>query len=292
MASEWAPANTTEQALASALRDEAPAEYFRTLISATLYLPSGLDAEQRLLTCQIGDDTYLIVFTSVQAMAARLTGVPGFRTTDYAELREKWPDESWLLAVDPGLPIEAYLPIGVAAEVAAGRVELGPQEAPANDVEAALLTTMATGEPVHTLTALVSATLWLPVGDPAAGGGDLADPGFIWPIIDVDGPTIVAFTSPERMAQTAPPGAPHLEVETIDLAFAWPDQGCRLVLNPATTYELTIPGDQILGLIGHAEELMGDLADTDELARFDGFSADGFSGAGASEATPYRPPHY
>src|SRR5512142_1789576 len=108
----WTPANDVERAMAGSLSDGDPAVYFRVIAEAPLYLPAFAGSgPQRLVTCRRGEDTCLVVFTSPEAMAARLVGVELFRTTSYPELAEKWPDPGWLLAVDPGLPIQGYMPI-------------------------------------------------------------------------------------------------------------------------------------------------------------------------------------
>src|SRR3954471_7511887 len=181
MTSEWAPANGIERALAGTLRDDQIEAYVATLLPATLFLPSADEpAPQELVTLTVGDECYLMVFTSVEAMAAQLTGVPAYRTTTCAELVEKWPDERCLLAVDPGLPIQAYLPVDVLADALAGGVSgvAVPTEddlpfSPSNEVESDLV---AADDDEAVLSTLLLASVLVPVAEPTTA--EPGDPDF------------------------------------------------------------------------------------------------------------------
>ena len=50
--------------------------------------------------------THVLAFTSPAAIAACLPGRPvSYRVDDLTDLLAAWPDPTWSLAVDPGLPI-------------------------------------------------------------------------------------------------------------------------------------------------------------------------------------------
>ena len=196
------------------------------------------------MTLTVGTESYLMVFTSVEAMVAQLSGVPAFRTTTCAELIEKWPDEQWLLAVDPGLPIQAYLPIDVLAEALAGDVfvvEVPTEDdlpfEPFNEVESDLVDA---GDEVAVLSTLLLASVLVPVAEPTTA--EPGDADFPWHVVNVDGPSVVAFTSAERMVELIPDGAPFVAVPFVDIVMGWPDPRWQLIVNPASVVEVTLPG--------------------------------------------------
>ncbi|GAA1808006.1 hypothetical protein GCM10009682_32270 [Luedemannella flava] len=248
MASEWVPANDTEHALAAALRDDVMEEYVARLLTATLYLPSGPDpAATDLLTFTVGDERYLMAFTSPDALARQLRGVPAFRTTTCAELVEKWPDETWQLAIDPGLPIQAYLPVDVLAGV--GAVELAR-----NEVEDELAAAVAAEDLRAAVAALLLATVFVPVAEPT--GAAPGDPDFPWAPVDVDGPAVVAFTSAAQLDDLLSDDAFLLELPFVDLVMDWPDPQWRLVVNPASELEVTVTGEEMGAVLDLAAELV------------------------------------
>ncbi|WP_051366291.1 SseB family protein [Hamadaea tsunoensis] len=64
--------------------------------------------------------THVLAFTSPQAMQACLAQNAGSaRRIPYLRLAEQWPNHEWWLAVNPGLPIEGYLPSWFVAQLAA-----------------------------------------------------------------------------------------------------------------------------------------------------------------------------
>jgi hypothetical protein len=94
--------------------------YFELLLGAELLLPSTGQAVEdpglaEFTTATIEQRTHVLVFTSVQAMA-QSQGVPGrgpstglYRKTTFGQIAAAWPDPSWGLAVNPGLPSEIHL---------------------------------------------------------------------------------------------------------------------------------------------------------------------------------------
>lgn len=107
--------------MAEALDRGHPAAYFRALTAATLYLPQSQDGDlQRMLTCRSGQDTFLLTFTSPEAIRARLTGIVNSTAVRYTQLVTQWPNPAWRMAVDPGLPIEVYLAVDGVPQVLDG----------------------------------------------------------------------------------------------------------------------------------------------------------------------------
>jgi len=97
--------------------------YFELLLGAELVLPSTGQAVEdpgltEFTTAVIERRTHVLVFTSVQAMT-RSQGAPGrlpgtglYRKTTFGQIAAAWPDPSWGLAVNPGLPSEIHLDSG------------------------------------------------------------------------------------------------------------------------------------------------------------------------------------
>ncbi|NKZ04642.1 SseB family protein, partial [Actinomadura latina] len=87
--------------------------YLELLARAVLYLPSpgepGADGHQ-FATAQFGDGTFVLAFTSPEAMDRSLQGqAVHHREASLAELSRRWPHPEWQLAVNPGLPSASYL---------------------------------------------------------------------------------------------------------------------------------------------------------------------------------------
>jgi hypothetical protein len=71
-------------------------------------------------TTQGPDRTWLLAFTSVEAMQAASGGAATHaRVLSLAELAAGWPDPRWGLAVDPGRPTPFFLEAGTVARLAA-----------------------------------------------------------------------------------------------------------------------------------------------------------------------------
>ncbi|MDM4722107.1 SseB family protein [Micromonospora sp. WMMA1363] len=127
---EWEPATEPEAALREALLANDQQRYFRILARTDLFLPV---AEPALTgqaatgwgTWTTGGRTHVLAFTSATAMRACLGEHAGAsRRTAYGELAGQWPNHEWWLAVNPGLPIEGYLPAWYVAQLARGDVRL------------------------------------------------------------------------------------------------------------------------------------------------------------------------
>ncbi|GAA4073145.1 SseB family protein [Actinomadura miaoliensis] len=106
-----------DKALADARERGDQDAYLRLLSGATLYLPDPGSSEapgggdgRHYATARFGEGTFVLAFTSPEAMDTSLRGqAVHHRTSSLAELARHWPHPDWQLAVNPGLPSAAYL---------------------------------------------------------------------------------------------------------------------------------------------------------------------------------------
>ncbi|MDT5037920.1 MAG: hypothetical protein QOE03_3105 [Micromonosporaceae bacterium] len=128
--SDWEPATEAEAAMRDALRAGDQEHYFRLLARIDLILPvaTGSPAGQASAgwgTWTTDSRTHVLAFTSPAALDACLAEHAGtFRSLPFHELAASWPDLEWWLAVNPGLPIEGYLPAWFVAQISRGDVRL------------------------------------------------------------------------------------------------------------------------------------------------------------------------
>ncbi|MEV3925359.1 TY-Chap domain-containing protein [Actinomadura coerulea] len=105
--------SSLELALAEARERGDQHGYLELLARATLYLPSPGDPEggdHQFATARFGDGTFVLAFTSPEAMDRSLQGqAVHHRQASLAELSRRWPHPEWQLAVNPGLPSACYL---------------------------------------------------------------------------------------------------------------------------------------------------------------------------------------
>ncbi|RRR99149.1 SseB family protein [Glycomyces terrestris] len=133
----WEPSNEIEHRLREALRAEDQDGYFRILAQIELVLPlsyegvNGTGADT-WATWTTDDRTHILAFTSESALQVCLRDNAGSsRRVTFQSLAEAWPDEEWWLAVNPGLPIEGYLPAWFVSQVAQGMTTVPSDPAPA-----------------------------------------------------------------------------------------------------------------------------------------------------------------
>lgn len=112
-----------------ALRAHDQERYFRILARTDLLLPvaqpTAGQAPTGWGTWTSGGRTHVLAFTSATALRACLgESAGGHRRTPYADLAAGWPNPEWWLAVNPGLPIEGYLPAWYVAQLSRGDVRL------------------------------------------------------------------------------------------------------------------------------------------------------------------------
>ncbi|NYT93204.1 SseB family protein [Salinispora sp. H7-4] len=126
----WEPATEAEVTLRDALLAKDQQRYFRVLARTELLLPVSAQAlagqaPMNWGTWTTGGRTHVLAFTSVAALRACLGEHAGAnRRAPYAELADHWPNHEWWLAVNPGLPIEGYLPAWYVAQLSRGDVRL------------------------------------------------------------------------------------------------------------------------------------------------------------------------
>ncbi|PRX12912.1 SseB family protein [Actinoplanes italicus] len=139
--SEWEPATDAEVAMRDALRTDDQESYFRILAGVDLLLPVSADvlagtAPMGWGTWSTGGRTHVLAFTSNAALQACLADYSGSaRRVPYSELANTWPNLEWWLAVNPGLPIEGYLPAWFVAQLARGDLRL-PTRGPGRESHA------------------------------------------------------------------------------------------------------------------------------------------------------------
>lgn len=127
---EWEPATEVEAAMWDALRASDQELYFRILARSDLLLPVSADAlaghaPMGWGTWTTAGRTHVLGFTSEAAARACMAENAGpTRRVPYADLANDWPNLEWWLAVNPGLPIEGYLPAWFVAQLARGDVRL------------------------------------------------------------------------------------------------------------------------------------------------------------------------
>ncbi len=253
---DWAPANEVEEQLFAALAADDRRRYFQILATAPLYLPAPPPASVRsddpaampYFTWNVLDGTYLLAFTSVQAMTAALgPGVQWYSETDYAQLSGNWPAPAWRLAVNPGQPIDAWLPVDMLAAAARGTVAVPTvaEMLESAEVRGDPDRKAAIGAVDGYLTVLLRADVYLPAAAPTTPDA-LAGGGFPWRPTDLDGrPTVVVYTAAERLAADTS----HVRVPFAAVVAAWPDPSWQLAVDPGTETALTLPGADVPDLL-------------------------------------------
>ncbi|SCE66389.1 SseB protein N-terminal domain-containing protein [Micromonospora purpureochromogenes] len=127
---DWEPATEAETAMRDALHANNQELYFRILAGTELLLPVSAqalagEAPMGWGTWTTGGRTHVLAFTSTAALRACLGATAGpSRRAPYADLAATWPNHEWWLAVNPGLPIEGYLPAWFVSQLSRGDVRL------------------------------------------------------------------------------------------------------------------------------------------------------------------------
>ncbi|GAA4242773.1 hypothetical protein GCM10022254_77040 [Actinomadura meridiana] len=128
-------ADLLEPRLAEAKANGDNTTYFQLLANADLVLPATAPAVEdpdraEFPTIAIGSSTYVTVFTSPGALARTGDRHPGlYRRTSFAQLASGWPDPTWRLAINWGLPSEVLLDSSVITRLLGGS-EATPPVAP------------------------------------------------------------------------------------------------------------------------------------------------------------------
>ncbi len=128
--SDWEPAIDVEAAMRDALAAGDQERYFQILGRADLVLPVAASgrtdhAPADWGTWTTGNRTHVLAFTSVRSMTMCVRA-PGttHRVLSFHALAAEWPNFEWWLAINPGLPIEAYLPSWFVSQLTRGDVRL------------------------------------------------------------------------------------------------------------------------------------------------------------------------
>src|SRR3954469_2713438 len=184
--SEWEPATDAEVAMRQALRTDDQESYFRILAGVDLLLPVSADALAGLAplgwgTWSTGGRTHVLAFTSPSALQACLADYTGSaRRVAYSELADTWPNLEWWLAVNPGLPIEGYLPAWFVAQLSRGDLRL-PTRGPAREASRSGRTTQDLQAAAMAANAAATGAGGRggqgrpTTGDPAEGAGEQTD---------------------------------------------------------------------------------------------------------------------
>lgn len=256
MSTSWEPANDTERAMAQAVAAGDRQEYFRLLALAPLYLPQrlsdvGSGAGQRLMTGQLFGHTFLFVFTSLEGLASlTAAAADGYTETTYAELRRKWPDPLWRLAVNVGSPIDAYLPVESVPAAALGEVTV-PTVA---EVVAESATDEENVDVDAYLRSLLDSVVLVPVTREVPHPNAILEPNFPWLVTGApQAPVIEIFTAEELLAQAHPGPVPSVPVALPVVLSMWPPDH-DLALDPGTPQRLDLPADQVAALLLWADD--------------------------------------
>jgi hypothetical protein len=175
--SDWDPATEAEAAMRDALLASDQELYFQILARSELVLPVSPEALAGRApmgwgTWTTSNRTHVLAFTSPAALYACLNE-PGatYRTMPFATLASGWPNYEWWLAVNPGLPIEAYLPSWFVAQLTRGDVRLPGRTMGAararmtqSDLAAAINGRVRASAPAQTVTSPVQASAAVPPG--------------------------------------------------------------------------------------------------------------------------------
>ncbi len=254
----WQPANDVEHRMRDAMAADDVPGYVRALGSGPLYLP-GFEAEpdgrQRLLTRVREGRTYVLVFTSVEALADAVGSLTAdWRPTTLVDLAAGWPDPAWGLLVSPNTSIGAYLEpehISQIAELVSPERSL-PN---ADERERMMRSAQQGGNPAGYLDLLVTSDVLVPVEAPA-GPDDLAAPDFPWLVTTVDDqPAVPVFTSAARLREGLPGEPASVPVAFVAVLRAWPDPRYRLAVNPGSAIDATFTGGQVPDLLRWAQEV-------------------------------------
>lgn len=244
----WRPANPVEAALAGALAAGDQDRYGAILAETVLLvpvLPEPDGAPPALASMELPDGSVAVpAYTSPESLAhpdaEPLTGrrLP----IRFAHLAAGWPDPTWLLAVNAGLPIATHLSgVDMTALVTLAF-------APTNQAEREL---SRARHPAEVLGALGAARLHLPVRASVTGPPDLGDPGFPWwreEPPEPDRPVVPVYTSRRRLHRSLALAYPELASVIVDLPALvrhWPDRRWSLAVNPGAPYAVTFLGEQV-----------------------------------------------
>jgi hypothetical protein len=239
----YLPSNEVEQRLVDAVAGNDPVGFLRVLARAPLYLAG--DAARARLTLHLAGRVYLVACTSVPALESYVDSHPAegaapdtYWVSTVDELADRWPDPAWRLAVNPHLPIGAYLSVDELRSAAVPTLaDLVTTRytgfVPANEAEERMGAALATDDPAGYYAALVRVPLLLPRTPPPGCPPD----------------TVAVFTSPQRLAEAMDAGVDTVTVGLADLVAGWPGPSARLVVDPGSALAVTLTGTDLLAVL-------------------------------------------
>ncbi|MFV2103758.1 SseB family protein [Micromonospora sp. LOL_024] len=267
MVTDWQPTTVTERALLAAAAADDRDNFLTELVGGPLLLPvSPAAAAGRepagWPTGRYDEVTHVVAYTSPAAIAAGLPGQSvSYRVTGFADVAADWPDEDWMLAIDPGLPIGVRLTAD----------EIRTLAAPALAAEQPLREAILREDPDGLMSVLFRAELVLPLRPDGPPTRDLADPEFPWWILpDEQGrPSLPVFTSEARLRQ-ALGDRDLVVVSSLQLTDHWPDVSWQLLLNPDTPLAAALPGEALPALrdwVGELRQVVTEAAEQERRRR-------------------------
>lgn len=292
MESPWEPADELERDLAAALERGDGRRFAALLLSMPLFLPvlPERDSEMRRELDErfILDENHVLVFTS-RAAAARILGDQHQECTEttLAAIVEQAPEPSRVLALNPGLPIGALVPLPAVAQLAQGHghlmsgkdfgeavrdefhaqlrqaclAELGDGTAPdgagkpANEFEEALIAAIERQDTDAFLEALIGADVVVPTSQDVSDFSKLGPGEFPWRTV---GPAIPVFSSPDLADRLAPRARHRAELPFLAVLAFWPGEGHVLCFNPGVRTELVLSADHVGELLEAVGESLPD----------------------------------
>ncbi|GIJ79990.1 SseB protein N-terminal domain-containing protein [Micromonospora phaseoli] len=249
---DWQPTTATERALMAATAADDRESFLTELVGGPLLLPVSPAAAAGhepagWPTGRHDGVTHVVAYTSPAAIAAGLPGQSvSYRVTGFADVAADWPDDDWMLAIDPGLPIAVRLTAD----------ELRTLAAPTLAAERPLRDAILREDPDALMSVLFRAELVLPLRPDGPTTRDLSDPEFPWwTLPDEQGrASLPVFTSEARLRQ-ALGDRDLVVVSSLQLTDHWPDLSWQLLLNPETPLAAALPGAALLTLRDWVAEL-------------------------------------
>lgn len=247
---EWEPAGDLEnELLAARFRGDQDSLVTR-LVHADLLCPVnpsevGTGLPLSWVASEISEHQCILAFTSTRSMDLLLGAGTPHRLTRVVELARTWPDQEYWLAVDPGLPIEVYLPFGMVARMADAAC------LPHTDLERSLADTLAAEDLEGYARALLGADVVLPLEAGSTGPRDVADPRFPWcrvPATGEFGGAVLGYTSEDRLREQMGVRA-AVTVPFAELVKVWPDPSDAFAVNIGTEFAARLDG-RVLRYVG------------------------------------------
>jgi hypothetical protein len=264
-AERWRPSTEAEEAMTAAVAAGDQIAYLKALSDEALYLPISPGAAAgrepvTLATSVAGGVTYVLAWTSGAALPPE---IPAVRRAPLFEVVHAVAGLGWGIAVDPGLPLQAFL----SPDAVRTLPPWEPEWAPLDDV---LRRAVADEDREAYMAALLEARLLLPLPTEAelaeanpqpdpenpddywtpvrtdrvvpSISRDVTDPEFPWWRTGrVDGEEVIfAFTSVPTM-QAEVGDREWIAVPFVDIVVAWPEDGPGLRLNPGSTNGVELP---------------------------------------------------